>query len=172
MVAMQFAKFIGLKNPWPKMERLVSVMEAERIHEKNKEVIATLVLVLSLLNTLAITIGLYMFVTYRLSFVPLFLSVSVLGVIPLVSRIIKTEMIAILLSAVLTAIIGIAIGPLIDFDINVVPLLAFPILVLSAHIWNYFLKDLDKNIYPITQAGLNHIRMNRMLCEMNLKRNN
>lgn len=152
------------------MERLVSVMEAERIHENNKEIIATLNLVLSLLNTIAITTGLYMFVTYRLNFVPLFLSVTVLGVIPLVSRIIKREAIAVILSAILTAVIGIAIGPLIDFEFNAVPLLSIPILILSVHFWNYFLNDLDKNIYPMTQAGAYHIQLNKMMCEMNLRK--
>jgi len=166
MVATQFAKLIGLKNPWPRVETLTSIMESEWIHERNKENIATLVLVLSSFTTAVISYSLSMAVTYRVSFIPLFLSITVLACIPFFKSIVRFESIAVILSAVTTFILGITFGPLIDFSISPIPVLAVMILVVSTHIWYYLLKDLDKNLYPITQADINHIRMNKMMQEM------
>lgn len=155
MILEAIAKLIGLKNPWPKMEKLVSIMDAERIHEKNKEVIANLILGLSTIDTIAIAIILYMYNTYSVSFIPLFLSATVLAIMPIISTLINREVIAVILSTVITTAISIPISTLIDFNINVVHLLIIPILILSIHFWKYLLNDLDKNMYHITQAGIN-----------------
>ena len=157
MIFKIIAKLIGLENPWPIIERMTSIMDAEYIHENNKKKINTLILTLSFITTILISYIISLYSIYMVNIIPLFLLVVVLTCLCVFKQFME-ELYSVILSVSFTYIICAIIYPFIDYDISPILALAFTtILIISAHIWNYLLKDLDKNLYPITKAGANHL---------------
>ncbi len=164
-----FANLLNIKNPWPYMENLAAFEAADRIHEKNKESIAILILAASLFSTgLSIPI-LYTYITYSVSFVPLFMSLTSFVTIPLYSRFVKNEYIVMLLTLASATSITYVCANYVDFNISINPMLTAVLLVVYTHFWSYILKDLDKKIYPVTDAEMKRRKMADLMNEFKKK---
>lgn len=163
------ALLFGLRNPWPHNENLAAFAAAERVHENNKDSIAGLILLAAVFSTgLSLPI-LYHYITYRVSFVPLFMTITSFVAIPLFSRFTKSEFKVMLLTLVSVVSITYTFADYVDFTISIIPMITVVLLICYTHFWKFMLTDLDKNIYPVTDAEMKRRKMANLMYEFKAK---
>jgi hypothetical protein len=164
------ALILGMRNPWSYTENLAAYAAAEKIHEKNKENIAGLILLAAVFSTgLSLPI-LYTYITYRVSFIPLFMTLTSFVIIPVVGFFTKSEFKIMLLTLLSVVSFTYTVANYIDFTISINPMIAFTLLVCYTHFWKFMLNDLDKKLYPPTDAEMKRRHMEMLMNEFRMRK--
>ena len=113
------ATLLGIKNPWPTVERLYARADAEKNQIANKEII---------------------------------------------------KIYSDLLTAVITAFTAIIASLFIPFTLNSIILFMATIIIPINIYMDYLLKDIDKYMWPMTEAEKNYQKIQNVIREMQLRR--
>jgi hypothetical protein len=90
--------------------------------------------------------------------------------IPMFGYFTDSEFKIMLLSLVSITSLTYSIANYIDFPISINPMIAFTLLVCYTHFWKFMLNDLDKKLYPVTNAEIKRRQIVRLTNEFRMRK--